>query len=342
VNRRFLKQPSSGPARVRHVLTSMVLLCSVLASPAAAAPIENHPELKVLLVLDRPSDPLMERIRAEIAALGLAVISRSPSGPLEADARAQHAVAAIRVLPSRKGVELWMADVTTGRTLARQLIVDEQAQGPDHTLIALQTAEILRTSLFPQPKKPPPPPPPPVVVEVVRPGPKASVEAGLGTLYSPGGAGAAFQTWLSVKKRWRSGFGVALDGSVPILRGSVSGIEGSAKVGGYLLCAGLFASFPTRESRWFLTTGISGGIIDVRANGEATWPLQPASSSVVTGAGYARVEAGWKPSSWSKLGFAGLAGTTFEHVTIRFAGNQAGTWGGIIFATFLQFGVEWE
>jgi hypothetical protein len=37
-----------------------------------------------------------------------------------------------------------------------------------------------------------------------------------------------------------------------------------------------------------------------------------------------------------------LAGTTFEHVTIRFAGNQAGTWGGIIFATFLQFGVEWE
>ena len=48
-----------------------------------------------------------------------------PQGPIEASARSEHAVAAIRMLPSRKGVEVWMADETSGRSLLRQVVVDE-------------------------------------------------------------------------------------------------------------------------------------------------------------------------------------------------------------------------
>jgi hypothetical protein len=320
----------------------------VIAGSAVAAPVENRPELRVLLVVDRPNDPFIERIRAEVVALGLSVVTRGPVGPLEADARAQQAVAAIRVLASRKGVEVWMADVTTGRTLARQLIVDERPQGPDQTLIALQTSEILRTSLFPEASKPrpspsPPQPPPQVIVVAAPRGPEGVVQAGLGALYSSGGAGTALQVWVSLARRWRNGIGLALDVSGPVVHGSISGLEGSSAVGGCLLGAELFVNFPPRESRWFFTSGVGGGIVDVWAKAETrTPPLQATSSSKVTGIGYARVETGWKPASWSRLGLAGVAGTTFEHVTIRFAGNQAGTWGGLILAAFLQFGVEWE
>jgi hypothetical protein len=104
----------------------------------------------VLLLTDKPGDPFIDRIRAEVAGLGLAVLVRESAGPLEDEARAEHAVAAIRVLPSHKGVEVWMADETSGRSLLRQLIVDERPGGPDQGLIALQTAELLRTSLFPK------------------------------------------------------------------------------------------------------------------------------------------------------------------------------------------------
>jgi hypothetical protein len=324
------------------------VLSALLSGQARAASVEARRDLRVLLVLDRAADPLMERIRAEVVALGLAVIARGPSGPLEADAREQHAVAAIRVLPSRKGVELWMADVTTGRTLARQLIVDERPQGPDHTLIALQTAEILRTSLFPQPSKPspspPPPQPPPQVIVLPAPrGPEGIVQAGFGSLYSSGGASSSLQVWASLGRRWRNGLGVALDVTGPVVPGSLSGLEGSAAVGGCLLGTELFVNFPPRGSKWFFTTGVGGGIADVWAKAKSrTPPLQMTSSSKVTGIGYARLQTGWKPVGWFRLSLAGVAGTTFETVRIRFAGNQAGTWGGMVLAGFLQLGVEWE
>jgi hypothetical protein len=325
-------------------------LCLAIVGSAVAAPVENPADLRVLLVVDRPNDPFIERIRAEVVALGLSVVTRGPVGPLEADARAQHAVAAIRVLVSRKGVEVWMADVTTGRTLARQLIVDERPQGPDQTLIALQTSEILRTSLFPQTSKPRPAPPPvvrppdppPAVVQPARASSESAIVAGFGPYYSSGGVSASFQEWLSLQRRWQRGFGVALDGSWPILRGSLSGVEGSALVGAYTLGAEIFATLPAKESKWVLTTGIGGGMLYLRTAGESNAALVGTSASTLVGHGYARVEGGVRLSSWARLALTTVAGTTFQSVTIRFAGNQAGSWGSVLLAGFLSFGAEWE
>lgn len=351
MNRGYPKQAGPGPGRIRHVLFFGVLLCPGLAT---AVPAENHADAKVLLIVDRPNDPFIERIRAEIAALGLTVFTRGPSGPLEADARAQHAAAAIRILPSRKGVEVWMADATSGRTLTRQLVVDEAPQGPDQSLIALQTAEILRTGLFPPPPPkpapaPPPPPPPPkpaeppaVIIPAPRVGSEASVQLGLGALYSPGGAGAALQVWLTLEQRWRRGFGIALDASGPVLPASMTGPEGKSDVGALSAGLRLFARFPANDSSWFLTAGLGGGVLNLRTHGHADPPLIEASRSVVVGHGYARVDSGWRPAPWAKLGLAVLAGSTFDPVTIRFADNKAGTWGTVFLASFLQFGIEWD
>src|SRR5262249_53423866 len=129
-----------------HVLRSVLLLGALwLSAPPVRA--AEGTGARVLLV-ERGRDPFLERVGAELEGVGFSLVRSDSSGPLEASARAEHAAAAIRVLPSRKGVEVWMADATSGRSLLRQVVVDESPGGPDRDLIALQTAELLRTSLL--------------------------------------------------------------------------------------------------------------------------------------------------------------------------------------------------
>jgi hypothetical protein len=346
----FSRRPWRGAIGARHVL-ALVVASSIAVASSSASRAEGRPALRVLLVVDRTNDPLMARIQAEIAALSLFVVTSAASGPLENSAREQRAVAAVRVLPSRKGVELWMADVTTGRTLTRQLVVDERPDGPDQTLVALQTAEILRTGLFPKADKAAPASATalaaPVAAPVVAPASprqteETRVRAGIGGLYSLGGVDTSLQAWLSLQRSWRHGLGVVLSLSGPIVRGSISGPEGSSRVGAYLAGIELCSSFLEDDSRWFLTGGLGGGIVNLRTEGSSNQPLQQTSSSAVTGLGYARAELGWRLSTWARLGIAGTVGTTFAPVKIRFAGNQAGTWGSLLLASVLQLGVDWE
>jgi hypothetical protein len=346
----FPKRSGRGTIGARHVLALAAALSIAIASPGVVRA-EGRPALRVLLVVERANDPLMARIQAEVAALGLIVVTSAAGGPLENSAREQRAVAAVRVLPTRKGVELWMADVTTGRTLTRQLIVDERPDGPDQTLVALQTAEILRTGLFPKADKAAPastavpavPVTAPLVASAAPTQPdETRVRAGIGGLYSPGGVDTALQAWLSVQRRWRHGLGGALTLSGPIVRGSISGPEGHAQVGAYLAGVELCSSFLQDDSRWFLTGGLGGGIVNLRTEGSSNQPLQQTSASVFSGFGYARAEVGLKLSTWARLAILGAAGTTLAPVKIRFAGNQAGTWGSLLLASFLQFGVDWE
>ena len=334
------------PLGVRHALVLAVVFSAFLGiMPTALA--EGKPiTLRVLLVVDRANDPLMARIQAETFALGLNVVTSGPSGPLETSAREQRAVAAVRALPSRNGVEVWMADVTTGRTLTRQLVVDERPDGPDNTLVALQTAELLRTGLSPKEDKPAAPSAPPMtIVETPAPTPPRTdawrFRNGLGGLYSRGGVDTAMQDWVSMQYWWRSAFGVAVAGSLPILRGVLSGPEGRSQVGAYLgaleICAGLLDD----DSHWRLTSGVGAGLVYLRTSGQSAPPLTPGSAGALTGVGYARLDLSLKVSRWVDLGLATTAGTTFVPVKIRFAGNQAGTWGGFIMAAFFQLGINW-
>ncbi len=343
------KPPWRGFVGARSVLVLAAALSIASAIPVAARA-EEPQALRVLLIIDRPNDPLMARIQAEIVALGLTVVSSSASGPLEISAREQRAVAAVRELPSHKGVELWMADVTTGRTLTRQLIVDEQPEGPDQTLVAMQTAEVLRTGLFPKANKavsgsasaPATPSPPITTPAAPAPTEETRVRAGIGGLYSLGGADTALQAWLSLQRRWRHRLHIALTLSGPIVRGSISGPEGRSLVGAYLAGAELRFSFLKDDPHWLLTGGLGGGVADLRTEGRSNQPLEQATSSAFTGVGYALVELGLKLSTSARLGIAGTAGTTFAPVTIRFAGNHAGTWGSLLLAMFMQLGMDWE
>jgi hypothetical protein len=353
VTRRFA--PIGFPQNSRRYLLAVLAAAwmGLLPARAPAQPLQEPVHRRVLLLADKPGGPFMERIKAEIASLGLEVVMRAPVGPIEADARAEHAAAAIRMLSSHTGVEVWMADETSGRSLLRQVIADETPGGPDQNVVALQTAELLRTSFFPKSDRsltPPHPvrPPTGLVDEAAPPRPsgESGAQAGVGFLYSAGSASAAWQAWLSLQHLWGRHFGVALDVSAPIHRGTMSGPEGSADVGAVVVGGEFLARFGAKHERVFLTTGLGTALVFLLAKGhpsqEGRAQLTGTSSAACTGLGYLRIALGWKPSGWLGLGVGGLVGSTIAKFHIRFAGNDAGTWGGPLFAAGLFGEVDWH
>jgi hypothetical protein len=320
------------------------VLAWVVASPVAVARPSRAPDQRrVLLLTDSPGDPLMERIRAEVVSLGMEVVVRRAEGPIDARARAEHAAAAIRMLPTHNGVEVWTADETSGRPLLRQAVVDDKPGGPDGKLIALQTAEVLRTSLFPHP-----PPEPTTVIVQVAPAPsratESSVAAGVGLLYGAGGAGPAWQAWLSFQHLWTEHLGGALDVSLPIHRGTMSGPEGTADVGAVTAGVQILARFAS-ERRFFANAGVGAAFAAVLATGHPTTDIAPlvgASTTAYTGLAYARAALGWKAFRWLAVGVSGVAGSTVAPVRIGFAGNDAGSWGVPLVGVALFGQADWR
>jgi hypothetical protein len=344
------------PSNRRRLMAALTGLLVVFSSTGLwAEPPGPTARRRVLLLAEKSGDPFIGRIKAEIASLGIDVIVHPPVGSLEADARAEHASAAIRMLPSRKGVEVWMADETSGRSLLRQVIVDETPAGPDQNLIALQTAELLRTSFFPkslepqaQPPSPAPPapPPPPSPSPMVQASGESGVQAGVGLLHGVGGASSSLQGWLSLQHRWGRHFGIALDFSGPFSRGTVSGPEGQADVGAMLVGGEALVRLPSENDRVAVTAGLGGALAVLVAKGhpsdQGKHQLLVSSTTAYAGAVYLHVAGQWRPAEWLGVGLMGLVGTTTTPVKITFAGNDAGTWGVPFFGGLLLAEVDWR
>ena len=104
-----------GADRSRYLLSLVAAAGIALhaGEPAGGEPAQRRwqrrmIDRRVLLLVDSPGDPFMDRIRAEVVSLGLEVVVRAPQGSIEASARAEHAVAAIRILAvaqRRRGVD---------------------------------------------------------------------------------------------------------------------------------------------------------------------------------------------------------------------------------------------
>ncbi|MES1171916.1 MAG: hypothetical protein ABUL77_01655 [Bacteroidota bacterium] len=119
--------------------------------PPAHPPVTVRGAMHVVLFTPTASDPLVARIEAELAAVGIAV-RRLPM-PLDTQIDSvvtreigEGASAAIRVIPKSRGAEVWTGE-TTARMLRRRSI---RADTSDAALsvIALRTVEFLRASLL--------------------------------------------------------------------------------------------------------------------------------------------------------------------------------------------------
>jgi hypothetical protein len=314
----------------------------------AADPPTPH---RVLIILDEPGDALIERVRAEVSAVaGFTVVARPASGSLDADARAEHAEVAIRKVPSGRGVEVWMADATTGRSLLRQLVVDESPEGPDQSLVALQTAELLRTSLLHKLDQPLPasagllsPPLPAVVTSApVKHAGEGVLQVGGGVLYSRGGVSPALEAWLSYQHCWSRHLGIAVEVDVPLARGSTSDVQGSADVGVVFAGAGLLAQLRSDRGNMRIGASMGGGAAAVLVTGRATPGFVGSSTRAYTGLGYLRLHAGWEPTGWLGLGATALFGTTTSRIRIEFADHEVAEWGLPFVAGGAYAEVRWE
>ncbi len=139
------------------MLLAATILC--LTGLAGLAGLESRawgatgfpPSTKVVLFTPPYTDPLVARLDAELAAVGIAVRRL----PMPSDADLDSAItreitsgasAAIRVIPRSRGTEVWTGE-TTARMLRRRAI---RADTSDAALsvIALRTVEFLRASLL--------------------------------------------------------------------------------------------------------------------------------------------------------------------------------------------------
>jgi hypothetical protein len=347
---------------IRRSALVLVFVLAALASHSRPARAESNAEpRRVVLLVEHEQDPFLERVGAELAGLGFELVRSDTPSALEDAARGAGAVAAIRVLPSRKGVEVWMSDATSGRSLLRQVIVDESQQGPNQGLVALQTAELLRTSLSAEPEpepepRPQPQPQPPAAPQPsaelspprnelrlpVEPQIDAGLQAALGMLYSPGGGSSALEAGLSLHRSIARHWGLALDLGVPVRSASLSGLEGSTSVGTYLLGGGVFRRFAGASTPLFATAGLGAALLYVTFQGDTHSPLVSSSDGAFTMATYLRGELGLQPATWLRLGVRGLAGASATRVKVQFAGNEAGSWGGGLLAAFALAEVPWH
>ncbi len=329
---------TSARATIHRVaLAFLVILSLLLPRGAVAATGDERP--RVLLIGKGPDDPLLKALRAELSDLDVTVVQRDAADRLDAAAREEGAAAAIRLLSSHNGVEVWMADASSGRSLLRQLIVDESPGGPNHSVVALQTVELLRTSLLfenAEPPAPPSPPPEPVKPTESKsprsePAPRghrgeAGAQAGLGALYSPGGAGAAFQLWLAAHYPVNDWLSLGVDLSLPLGRGSIAGPEGTALVGAQLAAVDARLRFRL-GGPWFAGLGAAVGVLRLTTEGKAVPPLEATEDDVVTGVLLLRADGGLAVAPWLRVGARAAVGASLPRVELSFAGNRAGTWG---------------
>ena len=322
-------------ALVRLLVALLGFVC--FAGHAGAAPPAEQSRPRVLLIGKDVNDPLMRRLYAELSELDVTVIMRSGIDRLDTAAREEGAAAAVKVLPARNGVEVWMADATSGRSLLRQVIVDEAPGGPNYNVVALQTAELVRTSLLyraeeqaERPAKPPQPPadkPPPPAAPAPHSRAGVGIQAGLGLLYSAGGAGAGLQLSVSALQPLSRLLAVELDLSLPLSRGRLEGPEGSALVGAYSGGVALALRWLPEAEPWFASAALGGGVLRISTEGRPKPPLEGSEASTVAGLAYLRGCAGVELTPWLRVGVGVLAGLGLPRARIQFAGNRAGTWG---------------
>lgn len=128
----------------RAAVTTLFILVVTLFTAVA------HAE-KILLVDDADTRPVGVRLRAELVSLGFEVeLAPAPEvepsrASLEQAAREAGAVAALRVRASRAGVEVWVMDRVTSKTVLREVVF---TGGDDEGLVAVRAVELLRASLL--------------------------------------------------------------------------------------------------------------------------------------------------------------------------------------------------
>jgi hypothetical protein len=316
----------------------------IAPAPAAPVPAVPAPAGPTIAVLSPPGDRLGLRIVAELESLGFrAALVGPPPGPasrasLEGAARGANAIAAIRAVPSDRGVEVWVADRVTGKTVLREVASDGAPD--DDGALALRAVELLRASLLeialPEPPRgevaPPPDlrakmaiPPPGALAEPPPPSLRFSLEGGV--LASPSGLDPAAALELGLAWMPLDHVGAAAFVSIPLTAPSASAQQGSVSLRALFAGGGVRFVFTSPASRWApsVDLGLVAAVLDATGTGSPGFlGKQP---SGVTAAPFARAGVAFAVSRLFRLRADLLVGVLAQGVSLRIVNSEVATWG---------------
>ncbi|AUX46466.1 hypothetical protein SOCE26_079720 [Sorangium cellulosum] len=312
-----------------------------------------------IAVLCAPGDRFGLRVVAELESLGFRVELLDPAAEpvsrasLEASARQAGAIAAIRAIPSGRGVEVWIADRVTGKTVLREMASragDGGAEELDDAALALRVVELLRASLLEASLPEPPPgelPATPEIREKLRvPAPSALADAPApahpqpapahaqelhvslapGVLLSPGGLGAAVSADLGLAWMPSEHVGVVAFAAIPLTSARHERPDLSVDLSALLVGGGV--RFTPRARRWAPSADLGLAALSLRTAGlVAGADATTGESSAVTVAPFTRLGLAFAVTPWLRLRADVLTGAIVQGVSVQIEGNEIATWG---------------
>ncbi|XXT19843.1 hypothetical protein WME94_57440 [Sorangium sp. So ce429] len=348
-------------------------LSFLVAAEARAAPPEPPPEPprpKIVLIADRRTDPIMARVYAELATLGFTVVvvrggADPPSPePVAASALEAGAAAAIRATEVPGGVEVWIADGATGKSVQRTVMADDPAT------VAVRAVEMLRASLLevrsPRPSRdeveadpearavvvdaqqPPParaapaaavrpraggashaPPPPPSRGGATRAAPATfGIGAAPALLWSAGGVPVSPMLDVSGYAMIWSRLGLSTFVQIPLGSVSREGKEGTRHVRVALAALGVRSPVGPTDAAWLPSVGAGLAAAWLRVEGEGRSPgYVGTSADAFAIAPYLRAGISFAPVPCLRISEQLIAGIAVPRIVIDAAGRAADTWG---------------
>lgn len=311
-----------------------------IVCPAPCDAAEARPTIAILCVAN---DPFGQRVAAELRELGFEPVLLDPQGApasrasLEAAGRSVGAIAAVRAVPSERGVEVWLADRVTGKTLLREM--RETGVDADRAL-ALQTVELLRASLL-EVSLPEAPKGevrataavserlelPPLAAAGSPAAPAFRVSFASALVMSAGGLDAAPSLVPGLDWMFSEHAGLSLLASLPLASARVERPEGTATLTTWMVGGALRLSLAPRERRWVpcVELGVLGMSLEGSGSPGAGFESRTASSAAV--APFLRVGLAFALTPRLRLRADGAVGGVAQEVSLRIANQEAATWG---------------
>ncbi len=332
---------------------AFALLLTVGIATATARGDELARPLVALLRPDPPDPDLGQmfvRIEGELNAAGfdVTIVARAPDeAPQAAIERASetHAPAAIIGVfgGSLTGMELWVADRLTGRSVVRHLNASGESGTRASEILAIRAAEQLSASLIDLDLAPKPAPVAPSPnTATPAPAPRSErpaersrfrVELGIGTLFSFEGAGPTVTPVGRVSWAALPSWELRMTGAGLGTYSSVSSPSGSATFSQDLLLVETVLS-PSKPGVLALRASLGAGTMHVGVEGHGAGSVQGLDTSIWVAAVDAGVGLGYRRAAGVGFAFEGHAVFTSPYPVVRLLDETQATMGRpTIFAT---------
>jgi hypothetical protein len=299
--------------------------------------------LAVVILGNGQNAALETRLAAELAAAGFAPVS-APESAVPASgrdlgdvARSRGAVAAVRIVPTGKGVEVWVADRVTGKTVSREIILPDD-EGETEGLVATRTVELLRASLMeiraPHPSRGEVEPAPEIEAIAYEPAPKKMpprlLELELGPSVTAGAFDAPpmMHVSLGAEVRPLETLGFGLVALLPVIGSTVRSEEGRADLRVILAGARVRWSFEDASKVVVPCLGAGATVTMSGIEGRGGAGYAGRDEWVFAATPFVDVGAALRLTDILRLRLDALGGWTVPRTVVLLAGHRALDWGG--------------